>query len=247
MEREIARPQKDLFSGTEAIDEDELEQKDDSAVRNAAELFLAREYSLPYYFGAERISRLASLNIQQFLGLAGDVFEEAVGAELLHRPTALAPARQHALMKKAASAVWDEIPQRVRGGRELRAWLESVGKFAQWYTYRPTAPNDPGVGGTAIRMTEREQLRDEEMLRRRPDYRRFADLLASALAHNLLIAELDYSCKKEKWMVLNLNRLLCVQFDLPLGYGLYKERPLATLCQWVDRPYVPPSTQEVLV
>jgi hypothetical protein len=149
-------------------------------------------------------------------------------------------------MKEAARAVWDEIPKRVRGGRELRAWLESVGRFAQWYTYRPTAPNDPGVGGTAIRMTERDLLRDEGTLRLRPDYRRFADLLASALAHNLLIADLDYPCKKEKWMVLNFNRLLCVQFDLPLNYGLYKERPLATLCQWLDRPFSPQNTQEAI-
>ena len=46
---------------------------------------LAREFDLPYYYGPEAISRLASLNIQQFLGLAGEVFEEAVAAELLRR------------------------------------------------------------------------------------------------------------------------------------------------------------------
>ena len=34
-------------------------------------------------------------------------------------------------------------------------------------------------------------------------------------------------------MVLNLNRLLCVHYDLPLGYGLYKERPVSTLCDSV--------------
>ena len=48
-------------------------------------------------------------------------------------------------------------------------------------------------------------------------------------------------------MVLNLNRLLCVHFDLPLGYGLYKERPLDELCRWIDGPFSIPRRQESLL
>jgi hypothetical protein len=190
---------------------------------------------------------LASLNIQQFLGLAGDIFEEVTAAALLRRPVTLSPARQHELMKAAARSVWNEIPRRVRHGRELRSFLEGVGRFSAWYTYRPTAPNDPGVGGTAIRMSERSLLMDRNATRSRPDLRRLADILASALAHNLLVADLEYRCKGERWMVLNLNRLLCVHFDLPLGYGLYKERPLTQLCQWMDQPFTAPAHQETLL
>jgi hypothetical protein len=43
-------------------------------------------------------------------------------------------------------------------------------------------------------------------------------------------------------MILNLNRLLAVHFDLPLGYGLYKERPLKTLVEWIDRPFTDPTS-----
>ena len=159
IERELNRKQKSLFDTP--LDEDQLNDRVDSSVNNAAELFLAREFGLPYYYGPDRISRLASLNIQQFLGLGGEVFEESVAAELLRKPTLLPPRRQHSLMKKAAKAVWDDIPKRVRHGRELRRFLESVGKFAHWYTYRPSAPNDPGVSGTAIRMSERMLLLDD--------------------------------------------------------------------------------------
>jgi hypothetical protein len=240
IERELNKPVRGLFDESEALGEEVLDEQDDRPVQNAAELFLARDYDIPYYFGPDRVSRLGSLNIQQFLGLAGDLFEEVSAASLLRRPPGLSPRRQHALLKAAAKAVWEEIPRRVRHGRELRAFLESVGKFSRWYTYRSSAPNDPGVGGTALKMTERARLMDPDELRRRPDLRRFADTLASALAHNLLVADLDYSCKKERWMVLNLNRLLCVHFDLPLNYGLYKERPLAELCRWVDQPFTPP-------
>jgi hypothetical protein len=250
IEREIGKPQKGLFDEGMPLGEDDLNDKDDSRVNQAAELFLAREYDLPYYYGPERIARLASLNIEQFLGLAGAAFEEVIAAELIRGGTqVLSARRQHALMKKAAQAFLNDIPNKVRHGRNLRVFLESVGRFSAWYThdYKPTAPNDPGVGGTAIRMSEREILLDRQSLSKRPERARFADLLASALAHNYLVADLDYRCKGERWMVLNLNRLLCVHFDLPLGYGLYKERPLDELCRWVDEPFVPPRRQESLV
>ena len=108
---------------------DDLEHQEDSSVNNAAELFLAKEFKLPYYYGPERVARLASLNIQQFLGLGAEVFEEATACELLRKITALPAERQHALMKAMAKQLWDEIPRKVRHGRELRQFLESVGEF----------------------------------------------------------------------------------------------------------------------
>jgi hypothetical protein len=246
IERVLRRPQKGLFDETPR-DPEELAEKDDTPVREAAELFLAKEFDLPYYFGADRIARLASLNIEQFLGLGASIFEEVIAGELMRGGTQVLPARrQHALMKKAAQAFWNDIPNRVRYGREVRAFIDSVGRWSTWYTYRPSAPNDPGVGGTAIRMSERRLLMDQGTLFRRRDYARFADLLASALAHNYLVADLDYKCKGDFWMVLNLNRLLCVHYDLPLGYGLYKERPLDELCRWVDEPFSPQRQDEFI-
>ena len=244
--RQKNRRQRSLFD-TESIPPDELQRQHDSSVVQAAELFLAQEFGFPYYFGVERVCRLGSLNIQQFLGLAGDIFEDVISAPLAREPLELPPERQHELMKRAAKRLWDEIPNRVRYGRELRRFLEAVAQFSRWYTYRPTAPNDPGVTGTAMRMTERDQLRTGEVFKAIPDSRRFADILASGLAHNLLIGEPDYKVKGDQWMVLYLNRLLCVHFDLPLGYGLFKERPLKTLVEWLDRPFTAPEQEEALL
>lgn len=246
MERVLRRPQRGLFDNDAPLPSAQLVAEADSPVKHAAELFLSKEFDLPYYYGSGRVARLASLNIEQFLGLSGTIFEEVLGAELIRTgSTVISARRQHLLMKKAAQAFWDDIPNNVRHGREVRALLDSVGRFSAWYTYRPTAPNDPGVSGTAIRMSERRLLMDRQGLLKRPDRSRFAELLASALAHNYLVADLDYKCKGELWMVLNLNRLLCVQFDLPLGYGLYKERPLDELCRWIDEPFVLPRQEEL--
>lgn len=247
IERELRRKQKGLFDD-QPLAEQELAEQDDSSLANAAELFLAHEHDLPYYFGTERVARLASLNIQQFLGLGGEVFEEATAAELLRQTASLSPERQHAIVKEMAKQLWDEIPRKVRHGRALRQFLESVGNFCNDYTYQPNAPNDWAVTGTAIRMSERSQLFDAAAnpSKANEGLVRLGETIASALAHNLLVAQLDYNCKGERWMVLNLNRLLCARFDLPLSYGLYKERPLRTLIGWLDRPFTPTAEGELL-
>jgi hypothetical protein len=231
----------------EAIPVSELDLQSDSSVANAAELFLYREFAIPYYYGPERLARLASLNIQQFLGLSADIFEGLLSANLLDTALVLPPEEQHALMKAAAKALWESIPLSVTQGRDVRNLVHGIGRFAQWYTYRPTAPNDPGVAGSAIRMTERETLLREARESTRPKMARLASAIASAIAHNLLIPDLDYRVKNNSWMVLNLNRLLCVHYDLPLGYGLFKERPVATLCEWLDRPFEPANAKELLL
>ncbi len=248
IERELNKRQVGLFDKDE-LSEDEFNQKSDSSLAQAAELFLSREFKLPYYYGLERLSRLASLNMQQFLGLGSPVFEESSAAEVMRKSIHLSPERQHEIMKKLAKQLWESIPNNVRHGRVVRRFLESVGNFSRWYTYRSTAPNDPGVTGTGLRMNEREQiLRDTAKptsVNRGNVW--LGEILASALAHNLLVSQLDYNCKNDKWMLLNLNRLLCVHFDLPLGYGLYKERPIKTLVEWLDKPFIEPTQEPELL
>ena len=53
-------------------------EADSSATREAAELFLSREFRLPYYFGFSKLVKMSSLNIEQFLVLASDLFEEVI-------------------------------------------------------------------------------------------------------------------------------------------------------------------------
>lgn len=245
IERERRKKQRLLFDNP--LSDVELEKKSDSSLHKAAELFLANEFDVPYYFGIERLSRLASLNVEQFIGLSGEVFWEVESRSIRTNREPLPPGRQHAIMREESEAIWKDIPVRVRDGRALKNLLEGIAEFSRWYTYRPSAPNDPGVSGTAILMSDREKLLDPKFLTVRPEYRRLADLLASALAHNLLVAQLDYNCKGDRWMVLNLNRILCVRFGLPLNYGLYKERPLKTLLSWIDSRFVAPANEEMLL
>jgi len=223
------------------LEAEDLGHKDDSAVKAAAELFLAEEFKLPYYFGPGRLSILASSNIQQFLGLAGDEFEEVVSAAVMKKPTDLSPDRQDTILSVAVDSLWQELPRRMQNGRDVRAFLDAIGQFANWITYLPNAPYSPGVTGIAISMAEREELRNPHLLKSVPAYAKLADVLASALAHNLLESDLDYRCKGERWMVLNLNRLLCLKFRLPLQYGGWKERSLKQLVEWLEQGFKQPN------
>lgn len=218
---------------------DELKKKDGSDVREAAGLFLARELSLPYYFGPERLALLASSNIKQFLRLAGDQFEEVLAVEFLKRPVALHPVRQEAIIQKAVDQRWEEIPQRVQNGWEVRKFLLAIGEFAKPVTYQSNAPYSPGVTGIAISMADRDRLYETRARTETGSFQRLAEVIDSAIEYNLLEPIPNYKVKGRLCMVLYLNRALCVKFALPLGYGGFREQKLTELSQWLEHGFQP--------
>jgi hypothetical protein len=242
IERERRKPQKafefPLSSG-------DLDAKDDSAVRGAAEIFLAREFNLPYYFGFARLAVASSANIEQFLLIGGNEFEEIVSAAIIKRSIELPPERQEAIIRATAAGLVDEIPRRVKHGRTVSRFIDAIGKFCQWATYQSNAPYSPGVTGIAISMRDRDAI----LKNRTKDERvsELADCIAAGLASNLIEAILDYKCKGDRWMVLNLNRLLCAHFWLPLQYGGWREKSIRELCQWMESGFRNPKKSEVLI
>jgi len=217
----------------------ELSERSDSQVRAAAELFLAHEFGLPYYFGTHKLANLASWNTEQFMRLAGDEFEEVVSSRVVQRSPTLDAGRQDALLRAASSAFWNEIPRRAKNGETVLKLLDSIARFCRQRTYEPTAPYDPGVTGVAISMRDRDSLQNAAFLSKNPQFALLAEVLAAAIANNLLEPLLDYKVKGSTWMVLNLNRLLCVRFDLPLHYGGFKEQQLHALSKWMSAGYMP--------
>ncbi len=213
----------------------DLEERDSSAVRNAAELFLAAEFKVPYYFGSDCVAQLGFQNIEQFLRLGGDLFEESLSAALIRRSPILSPERQQKVLVQACNTRITDLPR--RGGRDVLRFIEAVGKYCQYETYKPNAPYAPGVTGIAISMADRRLLMDPDFLSTSEQHRRFADMLASALSLNIFRAELDRPVKGGRYMVLYLNRIVCLKYSLPMGYGGFKEKPLREFLMWLDRGF----------
>jgi hypothetical protein len=233
--RDQARKQRSL--DFEKLAEGDLEAQTRSNVRDAAELFLSRETGLPYYYGRERLSLLSSSNIDQFVEMSGDLFEEILSASLLRRgDRPLSAERQEAILKAVADRRWDAIPRAAAQGHAMLRFLERLGELCTDETLKPSAPYAPGVTGFAISMADREFLVGESAATTADSVRTLRDVLASCIALNLLEPRIDAKNKGERWLVLYLNRLLCLRFGLPLGYGGWRPRKIKALMEWLGRP-----------
>jgi hypothetical protein len=233
IQREMGKKQRSLFF-QEVSRETFDKHESNIAIVEAAELFLAKDYKLPYYFGAPRLLTLSSFNIQQFLLFAGALFKEIMTAIRLDRDreSFLSPERQHAIVRKVSADFLKEIPSKVHYGNRVLRFIYAIGNMCKNETYRPTAPYAPGVTGTAITMYEFDILAkgakkgDKDLLE-------LYETIESAIAYNILEPEPNYRCKQKEFLVLYLNRLLCINFELPLQKGGFREQKLSTLLQWM--------------
>lgn len=212
--------------------------KRESGVEHASEHFLRTECNAPIYFGREMLSAVSSSNIDQYLEVAGELFEE-ISAKIRgprDAPAPLSADRQDALVRRVAQSRWDGLVRRLPRGHEARRLLESIGAFCRSQTFRPTAPYPPGVTGIAITMQDRKTLIDspDEEVRHLLGLR---DVMTSLVAHNLLVPIQDYQNNDRSYVVFYLNRLLCVQFGLPLGYGGWRAKSLRDLTDWLEVGY----------
>lgn len=213
---------------------EELEKRE-RGVEKASEHFLRTELQAPVYFGRETLAAVSSSNVDQYLEVAGEFFEE-ISAKIKgprDTPTPLSVERQDALIRRVADARWNSLVRRLPRGYDARRFLEGIGSFCRSQTFRPTAPYAPGVTGIAITMSDRRILIDSEDEDIK-HYLKLRDVLTSLVAHNLLVPRVDHQNKGRSYVVFYLNRLLCVQYNLPLGFGGWREQNLKTLLDWME-------------
>ena len=215
-----------------------LEKRDESGVRTAAELFLANEFDFPYYFGSSCLAKLGFFNVEQYLRLAGDLFEESLAGALLRKEPTLSARRQEQILVATYEKRVSDLPLRAHHGRDVLNFLDATGQFCREITNQPNAPYAPGVTGIAISMDDRDELVNPRYTQIEPSYRRFKEMLATALAQNIFRAHLDRKVKHGRYMVLYLNRFACVYYRLPLQYGGFREKPLSEFISWLENGYV---------
>jgi hypothetical protein len=239
MERDKKRSQSSFDFFPLSVEEFEKREK---GVERASEHFVRTDLGAPVYFGRETLAAVSSSNVDQYLEVAGELFEE-ISAKIKgprDTPTPLSAARQDALLRKVADTRWEGLVRRLPRGYDARRFLDAIGAFCRSQTFRPTAPYAPGVTGIAITMQDRKFLidsPDEEI----KHYLKLRDVLTSLVAHNLLVPRVDHKNKGRNYVVFYLNRLLCVRFNLPLGFGGWREQSLKTLLDWMANG---PSVEE---
>jgi hypothetical protein len=220
---------------------EELERKETASdIRAAAELFLAREFDIPYYFGFSELAALSSSNIDQFLAFAGELFEQMISAALINEPTTLPAATQQTILKKATKQRWDDILRRVPNGNDAQNLLQAIQHFALSETELPNAPYAPGVTGVGLSLRDQDRLIDSKLYALHPEYKRLAFTISACVSNNLIEPRtISQGQKGQKQTVLYLNRWLCLHVGLPLHYGGWRPVSLDRLCQWLERGFQP--------
>jgi hypothetical protein len=134
IERDLAKAQKAFDFDT--LTEDDLSDKENSAVHAAAEVFLSREAKAPIYFGRQKLAMLSSSNVDQFVELAGDLFEELAAKSAGRRggDSSLSAERQHAILKRAAERRWEVFRGVCRVGTK---------RGVSWRLWAPSAKTRP--------------------------------------------------------------------------------------------------------
>jgi hypothetical protein len=234
--RDRDRTQGSLFA--EPLTTAEAKERSSSGIREAASVAMAKELKLPYYAGPDKIPKMGSRNVEQFLALCGDLFAEIQAEITLQRKLKpkLSALRQDRICRRASQRFWREIPRRVPHGNLVQRFVLAVVRIAEAENPRPTVPYPPGVTGTAMLLVDRERLLNDKKRETIPGANELLSALSSAISFNVVNAELDRSVKNKPVMVIYLNRLLCPHFWLPLGRGGYREKKLEEMARWMTEP-----------
>lgn len=218
------------------LTEEELEDRDSSQVRNAAEIFMHEELGIPYYFGFDRLCVMASSNVEELLALAAALYVGLQTKQLLRKsePT-LSAVEQDKLLREAAARKRDFIPKSHTEGTRAQSLLDSIGAFCIDRTFEPNAPYAPGVTGVRLARRELEKLTSQASTLGSAGVT-LQRVLTECVAENLLVQrESQATGSRDSGTVFYLNRSLCAYYGLPLQMGGWRDVSAGELMKWMER------------
>lgn len=225
-----------------ALSAEEIDEKENSSLRGAAEIQLHDELKLPYYYGLERLCVMATYNVEELLSLAAALYEGIVASQFLRvRKPNMSPADQEKILCQAAKKRLDFVPKNHREGMRAHKLIKSIGGYCRERTFLPNAPYAPGVTGVRLSKSEMDklhanskQLGEQGALLRR--------VLSECIAENLLVLrESSATTGRDPGSIFYLNRTLCSHFGLPLQMGGWQDVSCLDLIDWMLRGWKPPK------
>lgn len=223
-----------------ALSAGDLEDRDNSQVRGAAEIFMHEELKIPYYFGLGRVCVMASSNVEELLSLAAALYMGMQNKQILRKPEpTLTPVEQEKLLKEVARRKREFIPKSHTEGLRAQRLLDAVGVFCREKTFSPNAPYAPGVTGIRLSFSELNKLAESTKTLAEKSAL-LLRVLAECTAENLLLAKPSAaSTSRDGGTVFYLNRTLCVHYDLPLQQGGWQDVTASEVIDWMERGLSP--------
>src|SRR3990167_921219 len=223
-----------------ALPAEDIDEKDTSSLRGAAEIQLHEELGLPYYYGLERLCVMATYNVEELLSMAATLYDGIVASQVLgKRSPELSTAEQEKMLRDAAARRLKFVPKQHTEGTRARQLIMSIGGYCRERTFLPNSPYAPGVTGIRLSQSEMDKLQggarnmgDQGDLLKK--------VLSECIAENLLVLRASgASTARESGSILYLNRTLCAHFGLPLQMGGWQDVSCLDLIDWMARGWKP--------
>lgn len=224
---------------------EELEDRDSSAVRAAAEIFMNYEMKAPYYFGMERLCAMSTNNVEELLALAAALYDGMKAKQALRRQAEphLLPREQERRLKDVAAKKIEFIPRSHTEGLLAQRLLSAIGTFCRERTFLINAPYAPGVTGVRLSTSETTKLQRISKGGTASAFAVIKRVVDECVAENLLVTrESNASTSREAGTVFYLNRTLCTHFGLPLQYGGWQDVTVQQLAEWIETGLQPTRT-----
>lgn len=218
------------------LPEEELGSRAGSGLAQAAERFICTELGLPYFYGIDRVVRLSSYNVEEFLQICAILYEHIHAQRITRRrgggPVSVSARNQHDALKKLADKRFQELPRLFTLGPQAQRLIEGIGQMCRERTYEPNAPYAPGVTGIGINSQDRQTL--VQAARDGPGnaYYELASIVSSCVAQNLFEVRENLKQDNKVWVVLYLNRMFCAHYDLVYHTGGWQRVSLRRLQDW---------------
>lgn len=218
------------------LSDEELDERTGSGVPQAAERFVCTNLDVPYFYGIERVVRLSSYNVEEFLQICAVLYEHIYAQKITRSrgggPVSVSAKSQNDALVKLAEKRLKELPRLFALGPQAQRLIEAIGQMCREKTYEPNAPYAPGVTGIALSSQDRERLVQAGRDGPGNPYFELASTISSCVAQNLFEVRDNHKQDNKMWVVLYLNRLFCAHYHLVYHVGGWQRVSLRRLQDW---------------
>lgn len=181
--------------------------------KNTIEFYLAYNSKIPFYYGLEKLQKLSSYNIEQFLFFASGIFEDYRAKMLGNRRAArLTAEEQETSLRKSAERRWNDMDYRYSNTQSIKIFIKNIVLLGQ-------KSRDIGrgsyAGGSYTGIGINKNVLSACI--KNDNYKEVINILAKCLASKYLERR-----EVGDMTVFYLNRWICLYFNLPLAYGGWK-------------------------
>ena len=210
--------------------------------KQAAELFLRKRAKIPLYSGFNNIVEASNYNVEQFLRVFSPFVDRLIYRVQLDKDLHIQPSEQYKILQRAAKSYLENIISKLLYGKLIYRFVDNLGRYFSHRTYEPNAPHAPGITQFAISSSDMDRISKKTNHKENPWIDEIIRVLTIAISNNVIVPENSQhqgAKGSEKKYLFSLNRLLCINYDLPMQRGDFQLFTLDFLWEICNNSFKP--------